>query len=84
MNASKNGPEGTVGFPAITMWTLPPAMMPAIASQNSGLDSGRLVGDDQDVLAVIALKVFGLVGRETDREIVVVAELEFGRSSVCG
>jgi hypothetical protein len=28
---------------------------------------------------VIALEILGLVGREADREVVVVAELEFGR-----
>jgi hypothetical protein len=33
VNVSKKAPDGMVGFPAITTWTLPPAMMPATASQ---------------------------------------------------
>jgi hypothetical protein len=39
---------------------------------DSRLDPWRLVGDDQDLLAVIALKIFGLVGRKSERKIVVI------------
>jgi hypothetical protein len=46
---------------------------------DSRLDARRLVGDDQDVLAVIALEILSLIGREPDREVVVIAELELGR-----
>jgi hypothetical protein len=46
---------------------------------NAGCDAGRLIGDDQDVFAVIALEVLGLVGREANSEIVFVPKLEFGR-----
>ena len=45
---------------------------------NPRLDAWRFVGDDQDVLAVIALEILGLVGREPEREVVVIAELELG------
>ena len=46
---------------------------------NARLDPGRFIRDDQHVLAVIALKVLRLISREADREIVVIAEFEFGR-----
>src|ERR1035437_6440820 len=46
---------------------------------DAGLDAGRLVGDDQPILAVIALEVLSLIGREADGEIVVVPKFEFGR-----
>src|SRR5208282_376476 len=45
---------------------------------DSRLNSRCLVCDDQDVLAVIALKVLALIGRETNREVVIVAELQLG------
>ncbi len=41
---------------------------------------GRLIGDDQDVLAVIALKVLGLISRKAHGEVMLAAQLEFGRS----
>jgi hypothetical protein len=44
---------------------------------NAGCDAGRLIGDDQDVFAVIALEVLGLVGREANSEIVFVPKLDF-------
>jgi hypothetical protein len=37
---------------------------------DSGLYSGGFVGNDQNMLAVIALEVLALIGREADREIV--------------
>jgi hypothetical protein len=42
------------------------------------LDARRLVGDDQNELAMIALKVLRLIGRKPNREVVVVAEFKFG------
>ncbi len=42
------------------------------------LDPRCFVGNDQHLLAVKPLKVFGLIGREAKREIVVAAELDLG------
>jgi hypothetical protein len=46
---------------------------------NTRLDPRRLVGDDQNLLAVVALEVLGLIGRESQSEIVVIAEFQLGR-----
>jgi hypothetical protein len=47
---------------------------------NSRFDARGFVGDNQHILAVVALEVFGLIGREPNRKIMVVAELELGWS----
>ena len=44
----------------------------------AGLDARRLVRDDQDVLAMIALEIRSPIGRETQGEVAVVTQPELG------
>jgi hypothetical protein len=47
--------------------------------EDARLDSRRLVGDDQQVRGVVALKVDRLISRKPEGEVAIVTELEFAR-----
>jgi hypothetical protein len=59
----------------MTMCTSPPAIVPAMASHTPDSMPGASSAIDQDVPAVITLKVCGPVRRETQGEIAVVTHL---------